>query len=216
MKRELHIAILHTGWIRHELSKWLLWIALNERRMPISIQHYGGDPDGVPCSSNRNRIRRDRPEGSDLIMIDSDVFPPLNLVDIALLGLDVVICPTPIWRSNRPGNPVITNAKMLDGTEQLLAVGTEVVVEVEAGGASTIYIANWVLDHPRMRGAFQFVYDDDGVMVRTEDHEFCRRARENGFKVHMALGYPCSHYKEVDLVAIFDAINAGRDDNEPI
>ena len=211
MKRHLHIAVLHTGWIRHELSAWLLWIALNERRIPFSIQHYGGDPDGVPCCSNRNRITRDRPAGSDLISIDSDVFPPLDLVDIALLGLDVVICPTPIWRSNRPGNPVITNAKRLNGTEQSLNVGAHEVVEIEAGGASTMYLSAQVLDHPGMRGAFQYVYDDDGVMVRTEDHEFCQRARACGFKVHMALGYPCSHFKEVDLVAVFDAVNGGAD-----
>ena len=208
MKRHLHIAVLHTGWIRHELSAWLLHIALNKQRIPISIQHYGGDPDGVPCASNRNRIVRARPAGSDLIMIASAVFPPLDLVDIALTGLDIVTCPTPIWRSNRPGNPVITNAKLLaTQQEQLVNVGEKVVIEVEAGGSSTVYIANWVLDHPEMRGTFRYVYDDDGVMVRTEDHEFCRQARACGFHVYMAMGYPCAHYKEVNLVAVFDAIN---------
>ena len=210
MNRHLHIAVLHTGWIRHELSAWLLWIALNERRIPFSIQHYGGDPDGVPTSSNRNRIVRDRPAGSDLIMIDSDVFPPTDLIDIVLLGLDIVICPTPIWRSNRPGNPVITNAKLLDTQqEQPVNVGEKVVIEVEAGGASTMYISHHVLGHPGMRGAFQYIYDDDGVMVRTEDHEFCRQARACGFTVNMAMGYPCSHFKEIDLVAVFDAVNGG-------
>jgi len=142
-------------------------------------------------------------------MIDSDVFPPLDLVDIALLGLDIVVCPTPIWRSNRPGNPVITNAKLLDGTGQTLNVGQKVVVEVEAGGGSTVYIANWVLDHPGMIGGFRFIYDSEGVMIRTEDHEYCQRARACGFKVHLELGYPCSHYKEIDFVAVYDAIHGG-------
>jgi len=115
------------------------------------------------------------------------------------------------WR--KLDNPNYLGAySLLDGqTKELTVTIEKVVVEVEAGGASTIYIANWVLDHPGMRAAFRFVYDDDGVMVRTEDHEFCRQARACGFHIHMALGYPCSHYKEVDLVAVFDAINGGAE-----
>jgi len=203
--RHLHIALLHTGWIRHELARWLLLVAQHRPVITCTVQFYGGDPAGVPTSSNRNRIRRDRPAGSDLLMIDSDVIPPESILEIVLLDLDVVICPTPMWMGNQPDNPVISNIKMPE--QQLIQVGEQSVIEIEAGGGSAFYVASRVLDDPRMRGAFQFVFDDDGVMVRTEDYEFCRRAKENGYTVHAALGYPCGHMKEINIELVFDVLH---------
>jgi len=201
-EKHVHVAVLHTGWVRWELSSWLNYITFNERRMSFSIQYYGNDFAGRPCSSNRNRVVRDRPLGSDVMMIDSDIVPPIDLMDIGLLDLDVIGCPSPIWRGDDPRGPIITNLKTFG--EPIVDIGKKTILEVEAIGGGIFYVSKRVMEHPGMRGAFRDIMDADGVCTMTEDYYFCQRARKMGFKIHAALGYPCGHVKETNLKAMFD------------
>lgn len=192
----VHVAVLHEGWIRWELSSILNRILLGKRSCMVSLQYYGTDPAGRPLDSNRNRIARDRPEVADFVlMLDSDVIPPANVLDLANYNLDVVGCPSPIWRPPH----VVINIKPLDGSK-IVQVGGDEIVEVKVVGGGAYLIASRVLDALRVPFAYEF--DADGVQASSEDHVFCRRARAAGFRVWAAMGYLLGHVKEVNLLNI--------------
>lgn len=192
----VHVAVLHEGWIRWELSSMLNRILLGKKPCKVSLQYYGPDPEGRPIDSNRNRIARDRPKIADFVlMLDSDVIPPPNVLDLVKLDLDVVGCPSPIWRPPH----VVINIKPLNGAETV-QVGNDEIVEVEVVGGGAYLIASRVLD--ALQIPFAYEYGGDGVRISSEDHVFCQRAREAGFRIWAAMGYLLGHIKSVNLVNI--------------
>jgi len=138
-------------------------------------------------------------------MIDADTIPHPFLFDIALSGLDVVLCPVPIYRADNPDGPVILNLVTQAG-QRTLPIGANEYVEILEGGGGVMYISDYVLS--KLKAPFRFGYDVDGVMERGEDHNFCLRAREAGFSVHAALGYPCGHAVEVNLKNVMEGMAA--------
>jgi len=210
-QRHVHIAVLTQGHIRYELANWLLglvntkaWGLAAQHRRPFSVVFYEGrSREGRPVSSNRNRIIRDRPAGSDLIMIDADVIPHPDLFEIALQpDKDVIICPTPIWRAE--GNILCPARPNLNGTpeNQIIALGLDTYTEVLEGGTGAIYISRECLGHPDMHAPFQFQMGDDGTTLIGEDYTFCDKARAAGFKIWTANKILCGHYQDVNLLTV--------------
>ena len=202
----VQISILHRGYVHWQLAAWLAWLVQNERRRAYSITYWDGRVyGGSPVSSNRNKIVRDRPPGSDLLMIDADTVPNVRLFDMTLSGLDVVQVPVPIYRPDNPEGPTILNiVPPTDKAEQLLINGVT-YQEILEGGSGVLYASNDVLE-AMGPGPFRFTFDQDGVMERGEDHEFFRKARELGFKGYSALDLICGHAVEVNLKTIADAM----------
>lgn len=205
-QRHLHIAILTQGWVRQELAKYLLHLILDSelnKKRDFSVEFYiGNGLEGRPVSSNRNRIVRDRPKGSDLIMLDQDVIPDHRLFEVAQQDLDIVVCPVPIWRPNDPGDcPVRINMNAATDNK-VMTLGADRYVEVLQGGTGAIYVSHRVLEHPKMRAPFQFLHDEDGVNFRGEDYNFCLRAKAAGFQVYSANAVLCGHYHEINLLML--------------
>jgi len=202
----LHIAVLTQGTVRWELSNYLHHLLLDDetrKKRDFSLKYYVGDGmEGRPVSSNRNRIVRDRPAGSDLLMIDQDVIPSHRLIEATMQGLDIVICPTPIWRPNDPGDcPVRINMNASSETK-MMTLGAESYEEILQGGTGAIYISNTVLEHPEMRAPFTFQADDLGVTFRGEDYTFCDRAIALGFKLYSANALLCGHMRSINLLSV--------------
>lgn len=226
--RHLHIAILTQGTVRWELSNYLHQLLLDKEawdKHDFSVRYYlGNGIEGRPVSSNRNRIVRDRPRpngvGSDLIMIDSDVIPSSRLLEAAEQGLDIVICPTPIWRPNERGGmgcPARINMNAA-APNKAMTLGADTYDEILHGGTGAIYISNEVLEHPDMRAPFQFLMDEDGVGFRGEDYSFCDRARAAGFKIYSASALLCGHVHSINLLGVMrryyemlDALDGGEE-----
>jgi len=217
------VAILHTGQVRWELSAWTNYLIANERRGRVMVQYFGGDAFAHPVNSNRNRILRDTPGDIDaVLMMDEDTIPHPHTIEVAYmccpediggLGHDVVIAPTPIWRSDDERGPVMANVVPLgaDGGSHdnvTVAVGSHVVQEVKEGGTGVIAISRRVID--TVRAPFSFEYDEDGITIVGEDHQFCRNVKAAGFKVHTALGYPQGHAKIVDLKTMNEMYRPGQ------
>ena len=210
--RHLHIAILTQGTVQWELSNWLHQLLLDKEardKHDFSVRYYlGNGIEGRPVSSNRNRIVRDRPRpdgrGCDLIMIDSDVIPSPRLIEAAEQGMDIVVCPTPIWRPNEQGGtgcPARINMNAAS-PDKAITLGADAYDEILHGGTGAIYISNEVLEHPDMRAPFQFMTDEDGVNFRGEDYSFCDRARAAGFKIYSASGLLCGHIHPINLLSV--------------
>lgn len=202
----LHIAVLTRGIVRWELSNFLHHMLLDTEirdKLEFSVRYYPGyEISGRPVSSNRNRIVRDRPAGSDLIMLDEDVIPHSRMYEVALQDKDIVVFPTPIWRANEPNLcPVGINMNAA-GPDKAITLGADSYDEVLQGGTGAIFISHRVLDHPQMRAPFMFLHDADGVTIRGEDYSFCDRATALGFKIFCASGLLCGHVHEVDMLAV--------------
>jgi len=207
------IAILHMGQVCSQLASWAAWVAANEKRYPLTIQWFGNDKESVPVSSNRNRILRDTPRNfSGVLMLDADTVPHPQTTDLPLLGKDIVLAPTPIYRPTDERGPILVNlipygaeSGNMDGAT--LPVGSDAVIKIKEGGTGCIWIGRAVLDHPDMRAPFSFAPDDDGVTQVGEDHAFCRRATDAGFDIWGAMRYVMGHNKSINLAAAYNAFN---------
>jgi hypothetical protein len=51
-------------------------------------------------------------------------------------------------------------------------------------------------------GWFRFVYDADGMMLNSEDVNFCQKARKAGFRIYGNQQYEADHFKTVSLCAL--------------
>lgn len=197
---------------RGTIDTRLMVLLMNLMRDGRYDLHYAF-PVYSPVASARNRIAREfleSPRGFDyLLMIDADVVPERNPLDLVEDDLDVVGQLCPIWKGlQAPGREVMWNFVPSLGS---LGGG---LCEVEAVGAGCMLIARRVLEHPGMRAPFREGYDEDGVLALGEDVAFCSRARENGFLVWADLEARCSHNRTVDLRQVGNAILTRR--GEPV
>lgn len=197
----IHIAALNMGWIHVGLAATLVHVAATHRVHNLSIEFSGWGVERRPIASNRNRIARDCPKNAEmLVMIDADCIPPMNFLDAANADLDIIGLPMPMY--DRTGQ-IMIGIVPLDNRE-MVDVGSMNVIEASAVAAGVLFIHRRVLDHPEMCPPFEDRFDKDGVLTWTEDHVFCERAREQGFRVWANLGYPLGHVKEIDIRHVWE------------
>ena len=193
------LAVLATGWIRAELADALIRMSHDGRyRLNITFSW------ARPIPANRQQIIRAFLESDYdyLMMLDDDVWPYGNCLDLVEDDKDVVIFPAPIWRPGVDQPPIVSIITPLEGDKVNFDVGG--VVEVQAGG-SAFLIARRVLETLKPPH-FTYSFDDWGMMTVGEDINFCRKVREAGFKIWAAYSHPCGHIKEMDLVEVHNEV----------
>jgi GT2 family glycosyltransferase len=193
---DIYIGILTRGQVRAELAAAVA--AMNtDSRYDIYTEYSWARP----TPSNRNKIAAaalDK-EAQFVLMLDSDVQPLRNLLDLVERDLDIVSFPCPIWRPGKPEPPVVMNITPLEGRRNVDLGGAD-PFEIMRGGGSAMLIARRVLE--AMHPAFHYNYDDEGMAETGEDIAFFDDARERGFKVWTAPQYLCEHYKHVGLLKV--------------
>lgn len=202
----VYVAMPTLGWIRVELAHILRQISHDRRCELIWPEPMLGMR---PTPSARHGIINGFLAGDAdyLLMLDSDVIPYANPLDLIEHDLDVVSMACPIWSpANSP--PVILNATPLDGS-QTIALGGG-MIEVTQASTSVILIARRVLEHPDVKNPFGFQYDENGLTVIDDDITFFWKAREAGFKVWVSLDHVCGHMKEIDIVRMRSAVKEWR------
>lgn len=202
----IQVVVPNQGQVDTRLMVWLMQL-MHDGRFDL---HYAF-PIYSPIASARNKVARDFRESpvpfDYLLMVDSDVIPSTNPLDLVERDLDVVGQICPIWKGGMaPGREVMWNVVPLEGS---MLIG-EGLARVQAVGAGCLLIARRVLEHPAMRAPFAEEYDEDGILVRGEDVAFCHRAREAGFEVWADLGARCSHNCTVDLWQVGNAVLTRR------
>ncbi|RLG71019.1 MAG: hypothetical protein DRO04_00725 [Candidatus Iainarchaeum archaeon] len=199
----VYIAVLNQGWIRPELS-FVLTDITHQGKYNVYLSY----PADKPIQNNRNKIVKkflEKKEYDFLLMIDSDIVPPLNILDLADYNLDIVGALCFAFRDHRIVPLVLKENKR--GRYQVMEVdGSEGLVECDAVGSGCIMIHRRVLEHPKMRYPFKNYYDEDGIRVLGLDLSFCKRAKELGFKVYCHLDFPCSHWTPMDLKEVYQAL----------
>jgi len=199
------VAVLTSGWVRHELAAQLVAF-LDDRRYQLEL-HFSYDR---PTPSNRNGIAKRFREGTAnyLLMIDHDTIPYGNPLDFVERDLDVVTFPYPIWRKD-DSPPITISLSVGKGDKPVVQLG-EGITEVAWGGTGMVLIARRVLEHRDLKAPFAYRYDEDGIKIWEEDSFFCYRAGRAGFRIWSALSHPCGHVKDVNLVDLHDAVAEWR------
>ena len=128
-----------------------------------------------------------------LLFMDDDVLPPTKgLVKLIEHDKDIV---TGLYFAKQPPHfPQIYKKNKEDDKlyDAIWDYGKEKLFEVDACGAGFMLVKRAVF---QKIGApyFKYVTDDDGKRVTGEDLWFCRRAREEGFRIHCDPTVLCTH-----------------------
>jgi GT2 family glycosyltransferase len=130
------------------------------------------------------------------MMIDSDIIPPLNILNLVDFQKDI-ITPLMFVQQKEMIIPLFLK-RYKDGTynadDYLNKSGLQ---ETDATGTGCIILSRKVLEtinHP-----FENVYDVDGIKTLGNDFNFCRKAKKEGFGIWVHLDYICSHITQSDL-----------------
>jgi len=204
VKPKIYIAVLSMGTIRRELSLWLIQMS-HDDRFQVIIKYHGLRP----ASYNRNDIVKQflQTDCDYLLKIDDDTVPMKNPLDLVYLDKDVLGCPYPQIKGDELGWLVMR--KVEGGYKQMPTKTRHGLQEVDAIGDGVMLIARRVLE--KVKIPFERKWQD-GIPIKGSDFFFCDKVKDLGFKVWTHWEYPCSHFKEVDLVWILRLLgtNNGR------
>lgn len=169
-------------------------------------------PSDKPITQNRNKIVQRflaMKEFDYLLMIDDDVVPTPNILDLADFGKDI-ITPVMFTRHNKRVIPLVLSRTKDGKWKNINLIGNEGLMEVDASGTGCILIKREVLEHKDLRFPFKNHYDADGIKTTGLDFNFCTRARKAGFKVWVHTDYVASHYVLQDLKDTYEMALSNR------
>ena len=204
-KNRVLISVPNQGWVHRNVIFAVIELLQDQRVQTTLIM-----PTHSPYEHNMNRIALDCVKGEyDFwLNIDADNPPMRNPLDLVFLDLDVVACPTPQWhdggvKDERPYYFVACDKAGVDGgyKEHLVKDNLQ---EVDAIGSGCMLVARRVLTV--VRKPFERIYDDDGLVIKGADFNFCDKAKFYGFRIFAHYGYPCRHYKEIDMVSMIESM----------
>jgi len=200
--RKIMIAVLNQGNIRIELSAILHdfpW----QGKYEVMITY----PNEKPISNNRNKIVQDflaRKEFDYLLMIDSDIVPPNNVLNLADFQKDIISPVCFLYQKN-----VVAPLILKKDNQGMYAVarhtGNEGLVEVDAIGTGCIMLSRKVLED--VEAPFEDVFDKQGIRKYGLDLAFCRKAQAKGYRIYCHLDYLANHYVTLDLKKVYESLN---------
>lgn len=186
-QKTIYLAILNQGTISTDLSQMINLYTQND-----SYRLFLTYPNGKPITNNRNTIVQKflSTDCDYLMMIDSDIVPPPNALNLADFDKDII---TPLMFVKQKGMMIplfLQRGKdgIYDAGDYLNLTGLQ---EVGATGTGCIVIKREVLE--KVKHPFENVYDEDGVKTLGNDFHFCQKAKKLGFKVWVHLDYIADH-----------------------
>ncbi len=163
----------------------------------------------LSVANARNKICRDflQTRAEILVMCDDDVVPGPDFMTTLLetsdaAPYDIVAAAVPI--AKMPAHPVFINAFDVteDGAIRTTPLPPTGHKKVDSVGSGLILIHRRVLEHPDMTRPFDQMIDRDGVILVGQDLEFCRRAREAGFRIGVSMDACCDHFVSLHANAV--------------
>jgi len=201
----------------HKGVVFVSWKLMMDRRYKVKMII----PSHKPYENNLHYIRNQFVrEGHDFwLNIDSDNPPMNNPLDLIELDRDIIGLPTPVWYftgEKKGEKPIYWNA--YDYVPEQDAYKEHKPEEglqmVDAVGTGCFLISKRVFKNPEMmKDCFSRKLYPDGTVNKGNDHSFCERAREQGFKIFCHYDYPCMHFVGLELNEIVKAFKNLYGDN---
>lgn len=208
LSKGIYIAVLNQGSVRPELA-YLLTDLTHQNKYRLYLAY----PAAKPISNNRNKIVKDflsKPEYDYLMMLDNDIIPPLNVLDLVDFDKDVIGGVCFAYMDNAIVPLVVdynTPENIAKGDKPFLVKeleGDEGLVECDAIGSGLIIMKREVLE--KVKAPFSNRYDEDGIKTMGLDFSFCDKARQLGYKVFAHTDFLCSHWTMIDLKMVYQAL----------
>ena len=192
-----------TGWYCPDLV-WFFFAAAQNRKHEIEFRPAH---NFIPAAGGRNlvcKVAQER-KADWILMVDNDMSPPNNLLDMldsVTDDMDIVLPVFHMWDGDEKGtvkvvwSPLSSKEQMTQ--EELSATEW---LELQSAGTGCIFIRTRVfekLPYPW----FAYEYNEHGVQTGTEDIPFIQQARKYGFRVWGNTRFNVGHYRSVDLSKI--------------
>ena len=139
-------------------------------------------------------------------MIDSDIIPPKNILNLADFQKDVISPICFIFQKDVVA-PLLLNMNK-EGTYGMADFkGHEGLIEVDGIGTGCIMLSRRVLeDVSKDEAPFADIFDKHGVRKYGLDLAFCQRAKAKGYKVYAHLDYSTEHYVRMGLSKVYQSL----------
>jgi hypothetical protein len=193
-----------SGWPCVGLSVWLGELGVTRALGQRVVQRHGLN-NARPHDCARNlAVKAFLESGLEwLLMIDNDMIPPANLldmIDFAPAEADIIVPKFYCLSGNDPSVLKISLAwKLLPGQTSIPRNCSW--VELEGGGTGAMFIRRKVFA-ALQKPYFKFGYDANGFTVEGEDEYFCRQARAAGLRIFGHTAFEVDHLHTVSLSAL--------------
>lgn len=219
----VYVAILNQGNVRTELSYFVTEIT-HQHKYRLYLTY----PAAKPIANNRNQIIQDflsKPEYDYLMMVDSDIVPPHNYLDLVDFDKDIIsgvcfayadnsIIPL-VLRHLTPEEIAKADQENPQERSRPYRVmpfdGDEGLIECDAVGSGAMIMKREVVEALKDEQPFCNIYDEQGIKTLGLDLSFCKKAKEKGFRVWTHLDYISSHWVVVDLKTFYRAMIESRE-----
>ncbi len=236
--KKIWISVLNLAYIHANLVETLIYI---DRNSPYELHiEFPSDKPGVHNRSKITQ-RFLESDFDYLMMIDCGIIPPTNILNLVTYDVPI-IAPLMHALQERGIIPLILKKLPQERSEKeekeasFLSRATgipkfkrdkkssygiigevegeefkEGLIEVDSTGTGCILIKRQVLED--LKPAFWDVFDEKtGERTTGQDLNFCKRARELGYKTYVHLDYKARHVIPMDIKRIHESI--GKDCNE--
>lgn len=144
-----------------------------------------------------------------VLLIDSDIIPPANILDMVKNGLDFCSAICFSWQFEEPFAVCMSlDSKGRDGYNQDVPNGKPGLYERDATGLACTVISRRLAKE--FQGTFRDNFDKEGMLKRDADFDFCERIKASGFKVYVDTRFVCDHRKKIGLKRINDLLVRGK------
>lgn len=194
------------GWLHPSVATFLVSLThQNSRELALHLC-----TDHKPVDYARNCVVKAFLASSCewLLMIDNDMMPPLNLLDMVDRAGDRMDVLVPKFYRAEPGPGGGARLKLC---WELLAADAakNEWCELTCAGTGVMFVRRRVFQGMGNRGWFRFVYDADGKITTSEDVGFCQNARRAGFSVWGNQAFEADHFKTLPLSKLARGVTNG-------
>jgi len=140
-----------------------------------------------------------------LLLIDSDIIPPANILEMVKNKVDFCSAICFSWQFEEPFAVCLTkDPKGHDGYVQDVPSGPAGLYERDATGLACTVISRRLAK--QFRGTFRDKLDEQGMLRRDADFDFCERIKKAGYKVYVDTRFVCDHRKKIGIKRINDLL----------
>lgn len=203
-KTHILVGIPHMGMIRAELgANYIQWAS-----DPRFVAHILPLRGYRPVTAARNQLIKDFLEDVQfqecqyLLMIDSDMSGPANLLELALFNKPIIGALTFMVKEGH----IVPVAMRREGIAYSIIspLPANELVKVDATGTGCIMIRRDVFARME-KPYFEYLMDDEGLSQLGNDFYFCMKAKKAGISVHVHTGYVTAHDQLVNITDLYFA-----------